>query len=170
MRISIDELPKRPIPKYNTPKAFADMPLEDIENLIHSCGFYKNKAKNLKLASQKILAEFNGEVPQTMEELMSIPGVGRKTCNVVLSNIYNIPAIAVDTHVERVSKRLKLATINDDVEKIEKKLMKYFPKEKWVRIHHQMVLFGRYICKSKNPICDKCLFKEECKYYKKNVQ
>ena len=96
-----------------------------------------------------------------------MPGVGRKTCNVVLSNIYDIPAIAVDTHVARVSKRLGLAKEMDDVSVIEQKLMKKFPKDKWSRLHHQFVLFGRYQCTAKNPKCDECLFKEKCKYYKK---
>src|SRR5574344_106990 len=116
-------------PKYNTPKAFADMPLEDIENLIHSCGFYKNKAKNLKLASQKILTEFNGEVPQTMEELMSIPGVGRKSANVIMLEAFNNPqGIAVDTHAKRISNRIGFSN-EKDPEKIEKDLLKILPKK-----------------------------------------
>ena len=100
--------------------------------------------------------------------LQSLHGVGRKTCNVVLSNIYNEPTIAVDTHVERVSKRLGLVMKNDDVLKIEKKLMKKLPKDKWNRVNHQLVLFGRYICKSIKPECKNCLLKEYCKFYKKN--
>ena len=110
-------------PKYNTPKAFADMPLEDIENLIHSCGFYKNKAKNLKLASQKILTEFNGEVPQTMEELMSIPGVGRKSANVIMLEAFNNPhGIAVDTHAKRISNRIGFSSAKEP-QKIEQDII-----------------------------------------------
>ena len=96
-----------------------------------------------------------------------MPGVGRKTCNVVLANIYNIPAIAVDTHVSRVSIRLGLARKNDDVRTIEEKLMKKFPQDKWSRLHHQLVLFGRYNCTARNPKCDECLFKQNCKYFTK---
>ena len=99
------------------------------------------------------------------EELTSIPGVGRKTSNVVRSNLFNYPAIAVDTHVSRVSKRLKLAKKNDDVLTIEKKLMKKFPKESWSKLHHQLVLFGRYNCTAKKPNCDKCKLTEICDYY-----
>ena len=99
--------------------------------------------------------------------LESLPGVGRKTTNVVLSNLFDVPAIAVDTHVERVSKRLNLVNDKDSVIKVENKLMKKIPKNKWSRVHHQLVLFGRYTCKSIKPECDKCLLKDYCKYYKK---
>lgn len=165
----VNMVTKKLFSKYDL-NSLASANLKDIEIILYSLGNYKRKSEYVVNIAKHLINDYNGIVPNDRKYLESLPGVGRKTCNVVLSNIYNVPAIAVDTHVERVSKRLKLATINDDVGKIEKKLMKYFPKEKWVRIHHQMVLFGRYICKSKNPICDKCLFKEECKYYKKNVQ
>ena len=152
-------------PTYNTPEDFANLPIENIEKMIHSCGFYRNKAKNLKLASQKIINDFNGNVPCTMEELMSIPGIGRKSANVIMLEAFNNPqGIAVDTHVARVSKRLEL-TKSIDVLEIERDLMKFFPENKWSRVHHQLVLFGRYTCKSKNPLCDKCPFK--CKYMRK---
>lgn len=165
----VNMVTKKLFGKYDL-NSLASANLKDIESILYSLGNYKRKSEYVVNIAKHLINDYNGIVPNDRKYLESLPGVGRKTCNVVLSNIYNVPAIAVDTHVERVSKRLKLATIKDDVGKIEKKLMKYFPKEKWVRIHHQMVLFGRYICKSKNPICDKCLFKEECKYYKKNVQ
>lgn len=126
-------------PKYNTPKAFADMPLEDIENLIHSCGFYKNKAKNLKLASQKILTEFNGEVPQTMEELMSIPGVGRKSANVIMLEAFNNPqGIAVDTHAKRISNRIGFSNAKEP-QKIEQDLLKLFPKKYYYDANHILI-------------------------------
>lgn len=153
-------------PKYNTPKAFADMPLEDIENLIHSCGFYKNKAKNLKLASQKILTEFNGEVPQTMEELMSIPGVGRKSANVIMLEAFNNPqGIAVDTHVKRLSNRIGFSS-EKEPEKIEKDLLKIFPKEYYVDANHILVLHGRHVCKAQNPNCENCCINNLCKSFK----
>ena len=143
---------------------------KNIESIIYSLGNYKKKSMYLIDIAKSLVCNYNGIVPNDRKYLESLPGVGRKTCNVVLSNLYDVPAIAVDTHVERVSKRLNLALKNDDVYKVEKKLMKYLPKNKWSRVHHQMVLFGRYICKSKNPLCESCLFKNECKYYKKNVQ
>lgn len=150
-------------PKYNTPKAFADMPLEDIENLIHSCGFYKNKAKNLKLASQKILTEFNGVVPQTMEELMSIPGVGRKSANVIMLEAFNNPqGIAVDTHAKRISNRIGFSSAKEP-QKIEQDLLKLFPKEYYYDANHILIWHGRNTCKSQKPNCENCCIKHLCK-------
>ena len=150
-------------PKYNTPKAFADMPLEDIENLIHSCGFYKNKAKNLKLASQKILTEFNGEVPQTMEELMSIPGVGRKSANVIMLEAFNNPqGIVVDTHAKRISNRIGFSSAKEP-QKIEQDLLKLFPKEYYYDANHILIWHGRNTCKSQKPNCENCCIKHLCK-------
>ena len=150
-------------PKYNTPKAFADMPLEDIENLIHSCGFYKNKAKNLKLASQKILSEFNGEVPQTMEELMSIPGVGRKSANVIMLEAFNNPqGIAVDTHAKRISNRIGFSSAKEP-QKIEQDLLKLFPKKYYYDANHILIWHGRNTCKSQKPNCENCCIKHLCK-------
>lgn len=150
-------------PKYNTPKAFADMPLEDIENLIHSCGFYKNKAKNLKLASQKILTEFNGEVPQTMEELMSIPGVGRKSANVIMLEAFNNPqGIAVDTHAKRISNRIGFSSAKEP-QKIEQDLLKLFPKKYYYDANHILIWHGRNTCKSQKPNCENCCIKHLCK-------
>ena len=153
-------------PKYNTPKAFADMPLEDIENLIHSCGFYKNKSKNLKLASQKILTEFNGEVPQTMEELMSIPGVGRKSANVIMLEAFNNPqGIAVDTHAKRISNRIGFSSAKEP-QKIEQDLLKLFPKKYYYAANHILIWHGRNTCKSQKPNCENCCIKHLCKSYK----
>ena len=150
-------------PKYNTPKAFADMPLEDIENLIHSCGFYKNKAKNLKLASQKILTEFNGEVPQTMEELMSIPGVGRKSANVIMLEAFNNPqGIAVDTHAKRISNRIGFSNAKEP-QKIEQDLLKLYPKKYYYDANHILIWHGRNTCKSQKPNCENCCIKHLCK-------
>ena len=140
--------------------------IKDLESIIRPCGSYTKKAKYIKTIAEKLINDYNGIVPNNREYLESLPGVGRKTCNVVLSNIYDIPAIAVDTHVSRVSIRLGLAKAGDDVVAIEQKLMKKFPKDKWSRLHHQLVLFGRYHCTARNPKCEDCLFKESCKYYK----
>lgn len=141
--------------------------LLEIQSHIRSIGSFTKKAMYLKEIASHLVQEQNGHVPCDREYLESLPGVGRKTCNVVLSNLFDVPAIAVDTHVERVSKRLALAYPNDSVNKVEKKLMKKFPKEKWSKLHHQMVLFGRYKCKAMKPECKECKLKEICKYYKK---
>lgn len=144
--------------------------INDIKKIIRSVGTYTRKSEYIIEIAKRLVNDYNGKVPNDRKYLESLPGVGRKTCNVVLSNIYDVPTIAVDTHVERVSKRLNLAKQNDDVVKVENKLMKKIPKNKWSRFHHQMVLFGRYICKSKNPDCENCLLNNECKYYLRTVK
>ncbi len=150
-------------PKYNTSKDFANMPLESIESLIHSCGFYKNKAKNLKLASQKILTDFNGEVPKTMEELMSIPGIGRKSANVIMLEAFNLPqGIAVDTHVKRLSNRIGFSAEKEPI-KIEQDLLKLFPKKYYADANHILIWHGRNVCKSQKPDCQNCCIKHLCK-------
>ena len=141
-----------------------DANLKDIEKIIYPVGTYHRKAEYIKLVAKELVEKYNGIVPNDRVFLESLPGVGRKTCNVVLSNIYNVPAIAVDTHVKRVAKRLGI-TNEQDVLKIENDLMKFFPKDKWSRVHHQLVLFGRYICKSQNPDCKNCPF-GNCLYRK----
>lgn len=151
--------------KYDI-KTLAEANIKDIEKIIYSCGNYKKKSLYLINIAKSLVKDFNGSVPNDREYLENLPGVGRKTTNVVLSNIYNVPAIAVDTHVDRVSKRLGLAYDIDTVFQVEKKLMKKLPESKWSRTHHQLVLFGRYICKSQSPECSKCLFKDKCIYYK----
>ncbi|MBQ3021000.1 MAG: endonuclease III [Bacilli bacterium] len=144
-----------------------DAKLENIEKIIYSCGNYKKKSIYIKEIATRLVNDYSGIVPNNREYLEKLPGVGRKTTNVVLSNLFNVPAIAVDTHVDRVSKRLKLSNKKDNVLEVEKKLMKKIPKEKWSRTHHQLVLFGRYICKSQNPNCNNCLLKEYCNYIKR---
>lgn len=135
---------------------------KDIIDIIRPVGTFKRKSYYIIEIAKRLVADYKGIVPNDRKYLESLPGVGRKSVNVVLSNLFDVPAIAVDTHVTRVSKRLGIAKENDDVYTIEKKLMKLIPKDKWSRSHHQMVLFGRYICKSRNPMCDRCLFLE-CK-------
>lgn len=141
--------------------ALAKAPLKDIESIIYPVGTHKRKAEYIRTVAQELVAKYDGHVPNNREFLESLPGVGRKTCNVVLSNLYDVPAIAVDTHVKRVANRLGL-TKSDDISKIEQDLMKFFPEEKWGRVHHQLVLFGRYICKSAKPDCANCPF-SDCK-------
>ncbi len=142
---------------------------KEIEKIIKPCGSQSKKAYYIKTIAEKLVKDYEGRVPNNREYLESLPGIGRKTCNVVLSNLYDVPAIAVDTHVSRVAIRLGLARKNDNVLTIEKKLMKKLPKEKWSRLHHQLVLFGRYKCKAIKPICKECPFINTCKEKNKNI-
>ena len=150
--------------KY-TLEDLSNLDLKTIEDIIRPIGTYTRKAIYVKEIAKRLLTDEKGIVPNNREYLETLPGVGRKVANVVLSNLFNEPCIAVDTHVNRVAKRLGFAEENDDVFEVEKKLMKIFPKDKWSRLHHQLVLFGRYTCKSKNPMCKECPFINKCKYY-----
>ena len=151
--------------KYDIFK-LAEADVNDIKRIITPCGNMNKKSIFIKEIAETLVKDHNGTVPNDREYLESLPGVGRKTANVVLSNIYNVPAIAVDTHVSRVSIRLGLANDSDDVLTIENKLMTKFPKEKWSKLHHQLLLFGRYTCKSQKPLCTNCPFSKYCKYNK----
>ena len=153
--------------KYDTLEKLSKADLNDIIEIIKPIGTFNKKALNVINISKSLLNDKNGIVPNDREYLESLSGVGRKTTNVVLSNLYDIPCIAVDTHVSRVSKRLGLAKKNDDVLIIEKKLTKKFPEDKLCRLHHQLVLFGRYYCKAKNPLCKNCKLKDICNEKKK---
>ena len=151
--------------KYPTAETMAKANLEELEQEIKPCGFYHNKAKNILSACQKIVSDFGGEVPEDYDKLLSLPGVGRKTANVITSAGFGGDAIAVDTHVFRVSRRLGLASGNTP-EKVEQELMKALDKNVWSESHFLMVLFGRYVCKAQRPLCEECGLKEYCKYYK----
>lgn len=165
--VRVNMVTKELFSKYSL-EEISKLDLKILENIIRPVGTFTRKSLYVKNIATSLLNDYNGIVPNNREYLESLPGVGHKTCNVVLSNLYNEPCFAVDTHVSRVSKRLGFASPNDDVTKIEKKLNHLFPKEKWGRMHHQMVLFGRYHCKSMRPNCENCKIKESCKYYKKN--
>ena len=149
--------------KYDTLDKLARANINDIINIIRPIGTFNKKANNVINISKSLLEDKNGIVPNDRNYLEGLSGVGRKTTNVVLSNLYNVPCIAVDTHVSRVSKRLGIAKKSDDVLIIEKKLNKFFPKEKLNRLHHQLVLFGRYFCKAQKPNCENCKLKNICK-------
>ena len=151
--------------KYPTAETMAKANLDELEQEIKPCGFYHNKAKNILSACQKIVSDFDGEVPEDYDKLLSLPGVGRKTANVITSAGFGGDAIAVDTHVFRVSRRLGLASGNTP-EKVEQELMKALDKNVWSESHFLMVLFGRYVCKAQRPLCEECGLKEYCKYYK----
>ena len=153
--------------KYNKPEDFINLEIEEIEKYIHSCGFFRNKAKNIKLCAQEIVDKYNGIVPQTMEELQSLPGVGRKSANVISLEVFGIAnGIAVDTHAKRISNRLGLSN-EKTPDKIEKDLLKIFPKEYLKDINHLFVWHGRNTCIARNPKCDECTIKKYCKNYTK---
>ena len=149
--------------KYDSLEKLSKANINDIINIIKPIGTFNRKANNVINISKSLLKDKNGIVPNDKIYLENLPGVGRKTANVVLSNLYNENCIAVDTHVSRVSKRLGIADNNDDVLKIEKKLNMFFRKNKLNRLHHQLVLFGRYYCKAKSPLCENCKLKNMCK-------
>ena len=142
--------------KYKKPEDYIAVPLEELQDDIKRIGLYRNKAKNIKKLSQTLVEKFNGEVPPTKKELESLAGVGRKTANVVASVAFDEPAIAVDTHVERVSKRLALCRWKDSVLEVEKTLMRKIPVEEWSVTHHRMIFFRRYHCKAQRPNCEEC--------------
>lgn len=148
--------------KYPTVYDFDKMDLSTLEELIHPCGFYKNKAKNLKSAARTIIEKYGGEVPQSMDELMSIPGVGRKSANVIMLEAFHNPqGIAVDTHAKRISNRVGFSKESDPL-KIEQDLLKVFPKEYYYDVNHLLVWHGRNICNSRSPKCDECPIKDLC--------
>lgn len=156
--------------KYSTPYDFVNIDLNVLEDLIHPCGFYRNKAKNIKACAQKIVSDFNGKVPCTAEELMSLPGVGRKTANVVLLEAFGIAqGIAVDTHAKRISNLIGFSNESDPI-KIEQDLLKIIPKEYLKDVNHLLVWHGRNICVARNPKCDKCPIKNYCRNYKTSSQ
>ena len=151
--------------KCKTIQDFADIDLEELETIIHPCGFYKNKAKNIKLCAKQVLENFNGKVPQTMDELLTLAGVGRKSANVILLEAFGIAnGIAVDTHAKRISNRLGLSK-ESDPEKIEQDLLKIFPKAYLKDINHLFVWHGRKTCDSRRPRCEECTVKTYCQYY-----
>jgi len=158
----VNEVTKVLFSKYNSLDELAKADIKDLENIIHSLGNFRKKAYNVKEIARILSDEYKGIVPSDRNILETLPGVGRKTVNVFYSEYLGIPAIAVDTHVERVCKRLKLAKNNDNVLEIEKKLMKNINKENWNKRHLQLVLFGRYFCKAKNPECASCKLVNIC--------
>ena len=152
--------------RCKTIEDFANIDLKELENIIRSCGFYKNKAKNIKLCSKQVLENFNGEVPQTMDELLTLAGVGRKSANVILLEAFGVAeGIAVDTHAKRISNKIGLST-HSDPEKIEQDLLKIFPKKYLKDVNHLFVWHGRNTCIARKPLCEKCTVKDYCKSYK----
>lgn len=160
---SVNKLTSHLFQKYKTVDDYANASLSELESDLHSIGLYRNKAKNIKAMAVALQTRFNGVVPASHDALISLPGVGRKTANVVMAEGFGYPAIAVDTHVERISKRLGFAKPEDTVLTVEKKLMKTIPKNRWIKTHHQMIFFGRYHCKAMSPHCKECPLVDLCK-------
>ena len=155
--------------RCKTVEDFANIDVKELEDFIHPCGFFKNKAKNIKLCAKQVLEKFNGQVPNNMEDLMSLAGVGRKTANVVMLEVFGVAeGIAVDTHAKRISNLIGLSN-EKEPEKIEQDLIKIFPKEYLKDINHLFVWHGRNTCIARNPKCDNCIINSYCKYYKKYV-
>jgi len=166
--IVVNQITDELFSKYPSVKDFLNLEEKELEKLIYSSGFYKNKAKNILKSARIIKNNFDGKVPSSMDDLLKLPGIGRKSANVILSEYFNKNlGIVVDTHVKRVSRRLNL-TSEKSPKKIEKDLMSFFIKKHWSIISSGMVLFGRYICKARNPECDRCNLYEFCEYYKKD--
>lgn len=165
--VRVNKVTREMFKKYNTPIDFAKLSIDKISNEIRTCGLYKSKAEKIKSTSEIICNEYNGKVPNNLEDLIKLPGVGRKTANVVLSNAFNKDAIAVDTHVFRVSNRIGIVNTQTP-EKTEFELMDTIPKNRWSHSHHLFIFHGRRICKARKPECEICPIKTYCKYYKEN--
>lgn len=168
--VTVNKVTKDLFEKYRAPVDYVSVPREELEQDIRRIGLYRNKAKHIQSLCHLLIEQYGGEVPSAHDELVKLPGVGRKTANVVVSNAFDMPAIAVDTHVERVSKRLGLAAESDSVLEVEKKLMKKVPKEEWTLTHHRLIFFGRYHCKAQSPNCQVCPLLDVCKEGKKRLK
>lgn len=166
--VSVNVVTETLFKEYPDVNTLAKADLKDVENHLKTIGLYRNKAKNIIKFSNQVIEDFDGEIPDTLEGLITLAGVGRKTANVVLSEYFKIPAIAVDTHVERVSKRLKIVRESYSVIETEKRLMRAIPKERWSQAHHSFILFGRYHCKAMAPECATCPLQADCKYFTKH--
>lgn len=164
---SVNKVTKVLFEMYPSLEDISNAEVEEIEKIIRPVGLSKTKSKNVVNIAKALIEKYEGKVPNSREELMSLPGVGRKCANVVLIEYFKIPEIPVDTHVERVSKRLGLAKENDSPLQVELKLRKIIPEERLIKAHHQLIFFGRYLCKSQRPDCSNCKLINQCRYYKR---
>ena len=165
--VRVNKVTKEMFKDLKSPEDYVFEGQEKVAERIKTCGFYNSKSKNIIGACEMLIDKFDGKVPETIEELMELPGVGRKTANVVASNSFDIPAIAVDTHVFRVSNRIGIAK-SDDVLGTEKQLMRMIDKDMWTKAHHIIIFHGRRMCKARRPLCEQCPITEYCNYYKGN--
>ncbi|MFT8871183.1 MAG: endonuclease III [Sporolactobacillus sp.] len=156
--------------KYHDPEDYLAVPLEELEGDIRSIGLYHNKARHIRQMCEKLIGNYGGRVPETQEELLSLPGIGRKTANVILSVAFGVPALAVDTHVERVAKRLGICRWKDSVREVEETLMRRVPRERWSQTHHQLIFFGRYHCRAQHPACLTCPLLACCREGQKRMK
>lgn len=166
----VNRVTRKLFKKYKTPEDYLAVPVEELQNDIRSIGLYRNKAKNIQSLCRDLIDKYDGEVPGNYEDLVGLAGVGRKTANVVLSVAFDVPRIAVDTHVERVAKRLGIARYKDSVLEVEKTLMRKIPSELWSKTHHQLIFFGRYHCTARAPKCADCPLLPDCREGKKRMK
>ena len=165
--VKVNEITTQLFVDFPGPQAFAQADLATIEEGIRGLGLFRNKSKAIKATSEILLDQYKGQVPNDRAALEALPGVGRKTANVVLSNAFGHPAIAVDTHVQRVSNRIGLAQAKEVLE-TEKQLMKLIPKDWWTQAHHLLIFHGRRICSARKPLCDQCPISDQCNYFESN--
>ncbi|MHD0397690.1 endonuclease III [Staphylococcus simulans] len=161
--VLVNKVTRELFKKYKTPQDYLDVSLEELQQDIRSIGLYRNKAKNIQKLCRSLIDQFDGKIPNQRTDLESLAGVGRKTANVVLSVAFGVPALAVDTHVERVSKRLGINRWKDSVKEVEERLCSIIPKERWNQSHHQLIFFGRYHCTARAPKCDICPLFNDCR-------
>ncbi len=162
--VRVNKVTKELFKELRTPEDYLEIGQEELGKRIKTCGFYNSKSKNIIGACEMLVSEYGGKIPETREELMRLPGVGRKTANVVISNLFGVPAIAVDTHVFRVSNRLGLANAKN-VEDTEKQLMDVLPEESWTDMHHRLIFLGRRVCKARRPLCEECSLNQICFWF-----
>ena len=167
--IQVNRVTKKLFKITPDPSSLSKLSLDKIESLINSIGLYKNKAKNIQLTSRLLITKYNSNVPQSRKELETLPGVGRKTANVILNTIFNQPVIAVDTHIFRLANRINLAKGKTPLE-VEKKLTRFTPDEFLIDAHHLLILHGRYVCKAQTPDCSSCCINDFCEYKKKLIK
>lgn len=167
--VSVNKVTPELFNKYPTIDSLAEADINDVKNIIRTIGLYHNKSKNIIALANYAKEHYNSQIPNNFDELVMMPGVGRKSANVILSECFNVPTMPVDTHVERIAKRLGFAYKNDSVLTVEKKLMKKIDKSMWNAMHHRLIFFGRYFCKAKNPNCRECPLIDICKEKQKNI-
>lgn len=165
--VRVNLITKELFQKYRRPTDYLAVPLSELENDIRSTGFFRNKAKSIQGAAREIIEKYRGEMPRDLETLVTLPGVGRKTANVILGNAFDVPGIVVDTHVGRVTRRIGL-TQNDDPVKVEFDLMELIPQKEWTLLSHVLIFHGRRVCKARQPVCPACSVADQCDYFKAN--
>lgn len=168
--VGVNRVTKGLFERFKTPEDYLAVDVEVIESYIKTIGLYRNKAKNIQKLCRDLINKFDGEIPNNYDDLISLAGVGRKTANVVLSVAFDTPRIAVDTHVERISKRLGIARYKDSPLEVEETLMRKIPPERWSKTHHQLIFFGRYHCLARAPKCHECPLLEECREGQKRLK